>query len=113
MNPFEAKVIAGNGRGKKIGFPTANLDRTDLDIDFGVYSARAYVDGEKYSALLHFGPQKTFGGKITSELHIKDFDSDIYGRKIEVKIIGKIREIKKFNSVEDLKKQIAKDLELI
>lgn len=113
MKRFKAKVIAGQGRGREIGFPTANLDRTDLDIDHGVYSALAYVNGQKYAALLHFGPKKTFAEGISSELHIKDFDLDIYDQEIEVEIVGKIREIKRFKNIEELKEQISKDLELI
>ncbi len=113
MKSFEAKVIAGDGRGKKIGFPTANLDKTDLDIDFGVYLAAVRVEGKNYCGLLHFGPRKTFDNKTTAELHIKDFSGNICGREIKVGIARKIRGVKKFDSIEDLKNQIAKDMESI
>lgn len=113
MKIFNAKVIAGEGRGRKIGVPTANLDKTDLGIDFGVYAAWARVNEQEFAALLHFGPQKTFGGKISTELHLKDFAGDIYGQEVRVEIIAKIREIKKFESVYDLQKQIQIDLKSI
>lgn len=107
---FRAKVIAGEGRGRKIGFPTANLDKTDLEIDFGVYSARVRVGNQEFVGLLHFGPQKTFEARITAELHLKDFSGDLYGKEVQVKIISKIREIKKFANIQDLKTQISQDL---
>lgn len=110
---FRAKVIAGQGRGRTIGFPTANLDKTDLGIDFGVYAAQARVNNQKFAALLHFGPQKTFGGKISAELHLKDFTGDIYGQEVSVEVIAKIREIKKFENIQDLRKQIENDLKSI
>lgn len=107
---FRAKVIAGEGRGREIGFPTANLDKIDLEIDFGVYSARACVGNQKFAALLHFGPKKTFGGHVSAELHLKDFAGDIYDQEVEVEVIAKIREIKKFANIQDLKTQISQDL---
>lgn len=110
---FRAKVIAGEGRGREIGFPTANLNKTDLEIDFGVYAARARVGNQEFAALLHFGPQKTFGERITAELHLKDFSGDLYGKEVEVEVIAKIREIKKFANINELKNQITQDLESI
>ena len=110
---FRAKVVAGQGRGRTIGFPTANLDKTDLGIDFGVYAERARVNNQKLAALLHFGPQKTFGGKISAELHLKNFTGDIYGQEVSVEVIAKIREIKKFENIQDLRKQIENDLQSI
>ena len=110
---FRAKVIAGEGRGKKIGFPTANLNKTDLEIDFGVYLARARVGNQEFAGLLHFGPQKTFGARITAELHLKDFSGDLYGKEVQVEIISKVREIKKFANINELKTQITQDLDSI
>ena len=111
MYYFKAKVITGKGRGRRIGFPTANLDKTDLDIDCGVYLAEARIEKKLYKGLLHFGPKKTFNGGVSLELFIKDFNFDIYGKNVKIKIIKKIREIKKFANAEWLKKQIKKDLE--
>ncbi|MBU4375583.1 riboflavin kinase [Patescibacteria group bacterium] len=108
---FTAKVIIGRGRGKRLGFPTANLDKTDLKIKHGVYLVEAEADKKPYQGLLHFGPKKTFCEDVSLELFIKNFDFDIYGKSVKIKIIRKIREVKKFANAEELKKQIKKDLE--
>ncbi|MBU4347084.1 riboflavin kinase [Patescibacteria group bacterium] len=107
---FTAKVIAGEGRGKRLGFPTANLDKKNLNIEHGVYSADVEIDNKFYKGLLHFGPKKTFNEDVSLELYIKNFDFDIYHKDVKIKIIKKIREIRKFNGAEELKKQICRDL---
>lgn len=93
-----------------MGFPTANLDKKDLNIEHGVYLADVEINGKLFKGLLHFGPKKTFGEGVSLELYIKDFDFDIYRRNVKIKIIRKIREVKKFKNIKDLKKQISKDL---
>ena len=108
---FKAKVITGKGRGRRLGFPTANLNKTDLGIKHGVYLVEAEMGKKSYKGLLHFGPKKTFNEKVSLELYIKDFDFDIYDQDVKIKIIRKIREVKKFDNAEELKEQIKKDLE--
>ena len=108
---FKAKVITGKGRGRRLGFPTANLNKTDLDIKHGVYLVEAEMGKKLYKGLLHFGPKKTFNEKVSLELYIKDFDFDIYDQDVKIKIIRKIRGVKKFDNAEELKEQIKKDLE--
>lgn len=110
MYRFKAKVIAGRGRGAKLGFPTANLDKLNLKIDHGIYLAEVELAGRIYQGLLHYGRQKTFSGELTCEVFIKNFNKNIYGRELAVKVGGKIREIKKFKNAEELKKQMEKDL---
>lgn len=111
---FTAKVIKGEGRGKKIGFPTANLDKIDLNIKYGVYSAQAEINGKLFSALLHFGPKKTFKkDEIFCELHIPGFNLDIYGNNVKIIVGEKIRGIVKFKNVGELREQIKKDVEFI
>ena len=107
---FIAKVITGKGRGRRLGFPTANLDKKNLNINHGVYLADVEISGKMYKGLLHFGLKKTFCEDISLELFIKNFNFNIYGKNVKIKIIRKIREVKKFASAEDLKKQIKKDL---
>ncbi|MCD4705014.1 EamA family transporter [bacterium] len=110
---FEAKVIQGEGRGKKIGFPTANLDIVNLDISHGVYSVNVFIGEDKYKGLLHFGYKETFYGEISAEVFIKNFDKEIYKENVKIEIISRIREIKKFKDSGDLRKQIEKDLKYI
>ncbi|MEA3464032.1 MAG: riboflavin kinase [Patescibacteria group bacterium] len=107
---FIAKVIVGKGRGKRLGFPTANLDKMDLDIKHGVYLVEVEINRKPYSGLLHFGPKKTFNEGVSLELHIENFNFDIYSKNVKIKIINKIRDVMKFDSAESLKEQISKDL---
>jgi len=107
---FKAKVIAGLGRGKELGFPTANLDKKDLDIGHGVYLVEATIDGNKKRGLLHFGYKETFNEESSLEIFIDDFSGDLYQKEVGVEIIRKIREVKKFKTPEELKEQIKKDL---
>lgn len=110
---FTAKVVVGQGRGRRLGFPTANLDKVDLDINHGVYLAEIEINNQPYQALMHFGFRETFDEKPSLELFIKNFSADLYGQEVKVKVIKKIREIKKFKDVEELKRQINQDLESI
>ncbi|NNJ24207.1 bifunctional riboflavin kinase/FAD synthetase [Alienimonas chondri] len=106
------KVVSGEGRGRTLGFPTANL--TDLDVLIpapGVYAGRAEVDGTAYPVALHLGPRPTFdAGPPTAEAHLLDFTGDLYGRRQWVDLFGRVRGVRAFEGAEDLKRQIAADL---
>lgn len=109
-----AEVIKGKGRGKKLGFPTANLDVSQirkLNLDFGVYICEVKFRSKSYYGLFHYGQKKTFKEGISVEIYILDFKGDLYGEKITVKIGKKIRGIKNFKNSEELKQQIQKDIE--
>lgn len=110
MYSFSGTVIHGEGRGRGLGFPTANLDNRSLPLSYGVYLVEVELDKKTYQGLLHFGPKKTFNQIVSAEIFIKDFERQIYGKKLEVKVIKKIRGILKFKSVEDLIKQMKDDL---
>ncbi|MDP2708494.1 MAG: riboflavin kinase [bacterium] len=110
MAVFKAKVIKGTGRGRRLGFPTANLDKFDLKLSHGVYLIEAELSGKTYRGLMHFGPRKTFEGKVTVEAYLDDFKHNAYGKTLAVKVIRRIRTIKKFKTAEELRQQIEKDL---
>lgn len=107
---FKAKVIAGRGLGRKIGFPTANLAVKSLPLEYGVYLATISLDKKIYQGLMHWGPKKTFNRELSCEVYLKNFNKNIYGRTLEAEVVRKIREIKKFKNIGELKKQIEKDL---
>ncbi len=106
---FMAKAVVGEGRGRSLGTPTVNLDKTDLDLTHGIYTARVTVDGNRYAALLHFGFKETFNDKLSLELYIHNFTGEPHTKEVKVEILEKIREVKKFQSKEDLIAQMEKD----
>ena len=106
-------VIAGDKLGQKLGFPTANLDVAGLVLPpNGVYAAITRHEGRLYRAALNIGVRPTVaaGRQLRVEAHLLDFDGDLYGRELELEIGEKLREEKRFGSVEELKEQIAKDV---
>jgi len=107
---FTAKVIGGQGRGHKLGYPTANLDKTDLDIPHGVYIVAVRVKGRDYAGLMHFGFREAFGEPVSLEVLIKDFFEDIYSQELTVTVGRKLREVKKFAGAEELQAAIRDDL---
>lgn len=108
---FKAKVISGRGRGRKIGFPTANLATANLLIAYGVYLAKIRLNRKLYLGLLHYGPKKTFGESLSLEAHIINFNKNIYGQTLRIEVGRKIRQVKKFANIEALREQIKKDLQ--
>ncbi|MFI5236392.1 MAG: bifunctional riboflavin kinase/FAD synthetase [Ignavibacteriales bacterium] len=113
---FEGKIIRGDGRGKKLGFPTANLsiDNEDKLIPAkGIYAAECEVESEKHFGLLSLGSRPTFhkNGEVIPEFYIFDFDEDIYDQVIQVNLVEKIRDEEKFNSVDELIIRMKKDEE--
>jgi riboflavin kinase/FMN adenylyltransferase len=106
-------VVKGKQLGRTIGFPTANIS---LEEDYklvpqnGVYVVRAEIDGKTIYGMMNIGFNPTVQGKQkTIEVHLFDFDSDIYNCKIQVSILQRIRSEKKFESIEVLKEQLKKD----
>ena len=107
-------VVGGRKRGRKIGFATANIEYpTDkIRIKSGVYYTRVLLDGVWLKAVTNVGDQPTFDDdNFNIESHILYYDKDIYGKKIIVEFLEKIRDIHKFSSKEELANQIAKDIE--
>jgi len=113
---FKGKIVRGDGRGRKLGFPTANLsvEKEDKLIPAkAIYAAECIVENEKHFGLLSLGSRPTFhkDGDIIPEFYIFDFDRDIYDEIMQVNLVKKIRDEEKFNSVEDLIIQMKKDEE--
>ncbi len=113
--PFlEGSVAWGEGRGRTIGIPTANL-QVDGDINVpatGVYAARATFGGLEWPCVVNIGRKPTFHENdypVSIEAHIIGFDGDIYGRNLRLTFLKRLRGEEKFDSVEDLVKQIKKD----
>jgi len=109
-----AEVVSGRRIGNTIGFPTANIhpERFLVLPVNGVYITKTLLDGKLYNSMTNVGYNPTFEDikQITVETHLIDFNKDIYGKKIEVFFLKKIRDEIKFDSVECLVQQIAKDM---
>lgn len=107
---IKRRVVRGEGRGSKIGFPTANLKDTDsLCLKEGVYAVR--VDDELLG-VANYGTRPTFDGKKKIlEVHIPDFKGNLRGKTIKVEFLKFLREERKFSSVDELKKQIEADIQ--
>ena len=108
------KVIEGFKNGRQIGFPTANIELFDHEKiipAIGVYAVRVTWNGSQYKGMLNIGHRPTLdnGLTISIEVHILDFDTDIYNQTLEVGFIIKIRDEQKFNGIEALKEQLQKD----
>jgi riboflavin kinase/FMN adenylyltransferase len=114
--PFalEGTVVKAWGRGRGIGYPTANLKtRYSLIPKDGVYVTEAAFDGNTRGGLTNIGHNPTFGeGQGRSiETFILDFEGDLYGRKVRLSFLDRIRDDMKFASVDELKARIAQDVE--
>ncbi|MGV3599408.1 MAG: bifunctional riboflavin kinase/FAD synthetase [Bacteroidota bacterium] len=111
--PVSGKVVAGNSLGKTIGFPTANIvveETYKLIPNDGVYAVRVIVDGEIYGGMANMGKQPTFDNRNHAfEVHIFDFNADIYGRIIRVEFVAHLRSEMKFSGVDALIAQLKQD----
>jgi riboflavin kinase/FMN adenylyltransferase len=107
-------VVRGNERGRTIGFPTANIAVTpDRALPaFGVYVTRATASGRTYASATNIGVNPTFNDPRPSiETYLLDFEGDLYGRELRVEMLHRIRDEKKFDSVEQLIEAIDADVE--
>ena len=108
---LSSTVIHGQNFGTKLGFPTANLRYPEniIKLPYGVYA----VETEGYPAVMNWGKKPTVSSDNTEimEVHIPNFNKNLYDKTLNIKILKKIRDEKKFSSFDELKSQIAKDIE--
>ena len=112
---IEGPVVKGDGKGRKIGFPTANIDTKNLILPpNGVYASYTKFNGKTHKSLLNIGVRPTIikpNPSIQVEAHILKFNENIYDQVIDIELIDKLRNEIKFESIEELKKQISCDIE--
>ena len=111
---FEGNVVKGATRGRILGFPTANIgidDKFKLIPKTGVYAVRCLVDEDVVYGVMNIGYRPTFTeeGSLSLEVHLFDFDKDVYGSPMKVELIKRLRDEQKFNSKEELIYQIERD----
>jgi riboflavin kinase/FMN adenylyltransferase len=108
-------VVEGQKLGRKIQFPTANIQASDPDKiipGYGVYAVEITVMNQKFNGMLNIGSRPTVNNNADNrsiEVHIFDFESDIYGETIELVFFKKLREEQKFSSIDVLKNQLSRD----
>jgi len=106
------EVVRGAGRGKSLGFPTANVkpDRP-LALPPGVYACHVVVDSTRYRAVTNIGVRPTFGETtLALETHLLEFSGDLYGSRITIQFLRRLRDERKFADHEALRSQIALDV---
>jgi riboflavin kinase/FMN adenylyltransferase len=109
----DGQVVKGDGRGRLIGFHTANLDLTGtMLLDDGVYVTSARVGGKRYTGMSHIGRRPTFGlDSRTVETHLFDFSDEIYGNWVRLYFHRRVRGTKAFEGPEALRRQLDSDRE--
>ena len=107
------KVVKGDGLGKKINYPTANIfieETYKIIPKDGVYLVETIIEDKLFNGMMNIGHRPTIGTNVKSiEVHLFNFNEDIYGQVISIKMISKIRDEKKFSSIQALKEQLVKD----
>lgn len=107
-------VVSGDGRGRTIGFPTANISLQEPFVTpaLGVYAVRATLEGRTYNGVMNLGKKPTFVDhldKPTLEVHLFDFSETIYGKEMSVEFMTYLRPEQKFGSIDELISQIHRD----
>jgi riboflavin kinase/FMN adenylyltransferase len=107
-------VLRGDQLGRQLGFPTANLDTTDLVLPpCGVYAVHAHVQGKSHRAVLNIGHRPTVkkpSRELRVEAHLLDFSGDLYGQDLEISFVQKLRDEQQFPSLAALQAQIQRDI---
>ncbi len=107
-------VVRGDGRGRHLGFPTANLrvsNTEKLVPPAGIYAVRGVLRSGTWPGALHLGPRPTFqGSPPTIELHLMDYEGDLYGEEVRVDFVRRLREVRPFSSAAALVEQMKEDV---
>ena len=111
--PFavEGPVSRGDGRGRAMSFPTANVDvENELLPRRGVYVTETIALASRHPSVTNVGTRPTFGGEtLVVETHLLDFDDDLYGERVEVRFLARLRDERRFSGMDELADQIARD----
>ena len=102
--------------GRTIGFPTANIRYPEgkFPLKIGVYETRVHVDGCIYKGITNYGARPTFEeDTVVTETYLDGFSGNLYGKQLKVEFVRYLRDIEKFNSVDELKTQLTKDIERV
>lgn len=115
---LSGKVMEGNQIGRKIGFPTANVQPEEKDKivpDLGVYAVRIFYGGKVFKGMMNIGYRPTVENtnEVKLEVNILDFDENIYNKRIKIEFVKHIRNEIKFKNLEELKHQLQKDRETV
>ncbi|MEK7700904.1 MAG: bifunctional riboflavin kinase/FAD synthetase [candidate division NC10 bacterium] len=108
----QGEVVRGVGRGRRLGFPTANVN-TDrpLPLPAGVYACHAFLGSARYRAVINVGVRPTFDEtELAVEAHLLDFSGDLYGSRIKLQFLRRLRDEMRFPDVAALRTQIAQDV---
>ena len=110
---IEGEVIKGHSRGKDLGIPTANISTENEILPPGVFITSTKLDNRFYQSITNIGFCPTFGQKsLNIEVHLFNFNKDIYGKRLKIYFLKKIREEMKFNSPNELVRQIHSDFQV-
>ena len=116
-HPYRLSGTVGHGaeRGRALGFPTANLvDMANLVPGDGVYAATTTIGGTRFAAAVNVGPNPTFGESAKkAEVHVLDFVGDLYGKVLDVDFLERIRDVRRFSSVDELLSQLRIDVDAV
>ena len=111
-------VVEGSALGRELGYPTANIDvQSDIKLipGNGVYAVQVEVDGVWHQGMMNIGVRPTIENETTAkiEVHLFDFNSNLYGKSLTVQLLSRSRDEIKFNSLDELKNQLKKDEDII
>lgn len=108
---IEAEVVHGRKLGRRMGFPTANMQTDDIEgVSRGVYRSSVEIDGHTYTAMSNLGVRPSVGGEsLLLETHVIGYEGDLYGRRLRVRLLEKIRDERLFGSIDELQRQLQAD----